>query len=246
VEEIQAKIVLEGKNLSGTSNQGTNATSGKYETATSATNLGCLTNTINTVIWDNSITGYSISPTDNIRIKVIANLRRLDATDNTQNILFVATYPAILSTVSNIGTTSTCSSPLQQPESATTVYNFCSQSIYTSSDRFLKTKRYEDLVKELENSERLSSKSEDDKDIQLYPNPTNDLITIDYILNKTSNVRISIVNSTGNNTRVILNEIREAGKHEQKINVGQYTSGLYILILEYNNVRVAKKFVVNN
>jgi hypothetical protein len=244
VEEIKAMIILEARQLVGGGDMGVNATTSKYEAAIPLVDFGCLTNTIRTVTWT-SLSTLTIPPSDNVRIKVIANLRRTDATTNTQNVLFVATFPATQTIVTNIGTVGSCTNPLQLPLTSSVVQNYCTSPAYLNSGRFPANRKYDDLVKELEASEQKYNKSNEDNDFSIYPNPVKGNTTIKYKLNYPSLVTISIVNSMGIKKQY-LTEVQDTGDHITNIDLSEYQPGIYIAILEINGSKKIERIIIQN
>lgn len=247
IQEIKAAIVIEAKNLGTTTNEGVNAITGSHQARFAYTDLGCLpTSTFKTGFTSTSTTISGPKTTfRRMYIKVTANLRRLDANDDTQNVLFVAIYPAESILVSSIPETSTCLTPLRQPETAATVQSYCSSPAYTGSSRFRKDKTYEELVSELEASERLSAVNEVSNtfEFEVYPNPTQSNAEISYSLSQNSFVELSVINSLGQR-KFLLQEQKEAGTHTFNMNLSNHQAGIYLCELTVNGKRVVKKLIV--
>lgn len=248
VQEIKATIVIEGKNMGGTWNEGVNAITGVNQSRFSYADLGCLpTTTFNSAY---SLPSTTISgPTTSFRriyIKITANLRRLDATDDTQNILFVAIYPAEPILVSSIPATSACTTPLRQPESKASVQSYCASSAYTSSSRFRKGRNYEDLVSQLENDERqkIVNDFSNTVGLEIYPNPVQNNVTINYFVSENSLVKISVVNSIGQEivSSVVM---KESGNHQEILNLLGYERGVYLCVVNVNGKRLSKRLIIN-
>lgn len=253
VQEIKAALVI-GSDQGGSWNsplgfkhfEGNDATTQELKFRTDYFDLNCLPQKIFTVYTVDPISPPQAGPTNNLKLKIMANLRRLDATDDTQNILFVATYQVSLNTVSNIGTVQSCTGIVQQPESATYIQNFCTSSTYTNSTRFLRIKGYDDLVKDLEESERINQTTETTNNITFFPNPVSKLGHIKYTVNKQGYVKITIINSLGLQNIILYSSSHEIGTYQFDLDVSHYKNGPYILIYEMNGERRTNKILIQN
>jgi hypothetical protein len=78
---------------------------------------------------------------------------------------------------------------------------------------------------------------------QNYPNPFNPSTTISFALEKGGNVRIIIYNSIGEEV-MLLNEEKEAGYHQQNINLNGFISGVYFYELRAGNFVQTKKMLL--
>ncbi len=82
--------------------------------------------------------------------------------------------------------------------------------------------------------------------ISIYPNPVNDITTVTFSLEKTSDVSIKVFNIMGTLVSSPVNgKTIFAGKGEAKINVSNFATGAYtVLISTSNGASLAKKIVV--
>ena len=77
----------------------------------------------------------------------------------------------------------------------------------------------------------------------VYPNPTSDLITIDYSLINYSNVKIQLINSLGENLFEYTNN-QTLGKYKLTIDVKKFTSGIYYLIFSDGSKTKHSKVII--
>lgn len=79
---------------------------------------------------------------------------------------------------------------------------------------------------------------------RVYPNPTESLIHMDYELMENTDVKISIINVSG---QVVYEEIKSQSKGVQKLSldISTYKDGYYFLILEINGGTIIEKFIKN-
>ncbi len=80
---------------------------------------------------------------------------------------------------------------------------------------------------------------------QNYPNPFNPTTTIAFDLNRSGDISLGIYNSRGELVRHIVNhEYRAAGAHSIDVDMSELPSGLYIAVLEQNNLRSSTKMTL--
>jgi hypothetical protein len=79
---------------------------------------------------------------------------------------------------------------------------------------------------------------------QNYPNPFNPITTIGFGLQYKSNVKITILNSIGEEIAVLLNEEREPGFHEVEFNAVTLPSGIYFYQLIAGNYIETRKMIL--
>ena len=76
---------------------------------------------------------------------------------------------------------------------------------------------------------------------QNYPNPFNPVTTIQYILNKTDNVELTVYDILGNELLTLVNEIQSPGNYNVKFDAADYSSGIYMYKLKSGNNILTKK-----
>lgn len=81
-------------------------------------------------------------------------------------------------------------------------------------------------------------------DINLYPNPANDLITLDLALEQAQALEVQIYNSIGQ--QIWTNSLPSAEQHRLPISVAAYSSGLYFLQISSEQGQITKRFVIEN
>jgi hypothetical protein len=80
----------------------------------------------------------------------------------------------------------------------------------------------------------------------IYPNPTTGETTINYLLPSSSQIKIELYNSIGENIGVLKNEKQQAGNHQLKINLHNkvYPKGIYFVKMMVDGKVYLKKLVV--
>ncbi len=79
---------------------------------------------------------------------------------------------------------------------------------------------------------------------QIYPNPFNPIITIDYGLKQNSDIKISIYNINGRLITTLINEFQIAGYHSIIWDASSYSSGIYFLNISSDETFETKKMVL--
>ena len=79
---------------------------------------------------------------------------------------------------------------------------------------------------------------------QNYPNPFNPITNIRFDIPISSNVKISVYNTLGQQIAIILNEMKTAGFYEVKYDASALSSGVYYYRIEAGNYLQTKKMVL--
>lgn len=79
---------------------------------------------------------------------------------------------------------------------------------------------------------------------QNYPNPASGISVIDYSIGKMQPVKISLYNLSGKRVGLLVDEIKQAGKHSLLFDASLYQNGIYFYTLETDNHRITKKMVI--
>lgn len=79
---------------------------------------------------------------------------------------------------------------------------------------------------------------------QNYPNPFNPTTTIKYAVPKTSLVRITVYDLTGQEVATLVNEVKEVGTYEIKFDARNLASGVYLYRMVADNFTSVRKFNV--
>jgi Secretion system C-terminal sorting domain len=245
VVEINAALSIDGKFNCGDflNFEGYNPNNSSFQSRTNYVNLSCMRQQIYKAPFHAGLaylnsTNPVESPGDNVRVKFMVRLRRLNATTNTQDILLAVTYPAQLEISTNLGTVTACSNTLvQQPEAAGVVHSFC-QSTYASSNRFLKAD-IDNNIDPLNNSN-----SQNFSAFKVYPTITKNVLNVSYSLKTGGLVNISIRNSVGQLIQTLQNKVVSAGSFSFQSNLNNLNSGMYFISFTAENRVVTKKFVV--
>ncbi len=77
----------------------------------------------------------------------------------------------------------------------------------------------------------------------LYPNPFNSTTRLEYSLNRTSRLNISIYNVNGQLIKSVYHGIQTEGKHSQSLKSGNISSGTYFLVAEVNGKFSTEKMI---
>jgi len=68
-----------------------------------------------------------------------------------------------------------------------------------------------------------------------YPNPTSELLTIEYVLNKDNYTSIYISDIVGKKVKTVCNEMQTKGQFRKQINLSDLSPGSYIIIVQMAN-----------
>jgi hypothetical protein len=79
---------------------------------------------------------------------------------------------------------------------------------------------------------------------QNYPNPFNPVTTIGFGVQNKSNVRITILNTIGEEVAILLNEEREAGYHQVEFNAVNFPSGVYFYRIQSGDFVQTRKMIL--
>ncbi|HEY6907157.1 MAG TPA: T9SS type A sorting domain-containing protein, partial [Ignavibacteriaceae bacterium] len=79
---------------------------------------------------------------------------------------------------------------------------------------------------------------------QNFPNPFNPTTTIEYGLQTKSNVKITVLNSIGQEVALLVNESKEAGYHQVQFNAVNMPSGVYFYRIQAGNFTDTKKMIL--
>jgi hypothetical protein len=80
--------------------------------------------------------------------------------------------------------------------------------------------------------------------LQNYPNPFNPGTTIKFVINKKSNVTLTIFNSIGEDVLTLVNEEKVVGNYEVNFNASGFTSGIYYYKLQTDDFAQTKKMIL--
>ena len=82
-------------------------------------------------------------------------------------------------------------------------------------------------------------------EINLYPNPVKDNLTIELGLNEVSNVEVYVTNMLGNMVSVIANQEMNSGGYQLQWKTNNIPNGIYLLNIRTENSLEVKKLIVN-
>ncbi|MCX6294689.1 MAG: T9SS type A sorting domain-containing protein, partial [Bacteroidetes bacterium] len=88
------------------------------------------------------------------------------------------------------------------------------------------------------------SENSNTSSLSVYPNPTTNKFTVDFMLSKASPVKINVMNISG---QIVYTEEIEAlpGNNKKEISLSKNASGIYYLQLITNNEVINKKIIKN-
>ena len=79
---------------------------------------------------------------------------------------------------------------------------------------------------------------------QNYPNPFNPITTIDYSINKASNVQLKLFNSLGEEMTLLVDEFQYPGSYSVKLEMEKISSGVYYYKLITEDFTATKKMIL--
>ena len=85
-----------------------------------------------------------------------------------------------------------------------------------------------------------------EKSITTFPNPATENITIGYQLTVPGNVAMYLYDNYGNELKFFNNCRYSSGKHQYKLNISEYSSGIYFIRIVSGTNTFTKKFIVTN
>lgn len=77
--------------------------------------------------------------------------------------------------------------------------------------------------------------------INLFPNPSNNLINLEIVLKNNADIKITILNTLGQ--KLYSKKINNLSKHTEHININQFADGIYYIEMELNNQIEMLKFL---
>ncbi|MFA7287971.1 MAG: alpha-amylase family glycosyl hydrolase, partial [Melioribacteraceae bacterium] len=80
--------------------------------------------------------------------------------------------------------------------------------------------------------------------MQNYPNPFNPETTIQYKLNKESNVTLKVYDILGRELVTLIDEFKSAGNHKINFNAHSFASGIYFYQLQTDSKQIMKKMIL--
>jgi len=80
--------------------------------------------------------------------------------------------------------------------------------------------------------------------VQVYPNPATDIITVDFVLNQTSDVSINITDVTGKVINAGTNLSGKKGANSTSISTTNFDAGVYFVNVNLNNEIIIKKITI--
>lgn len=81
--------------------------------------------------------------------------------------------------------------------------------------------------------------------MKLYPNPVDDYVILDYVLDKSSTINVSIFDLTGRDIGSVINENKVPGHYVRKVTLDKYNlkTGIYFISIKVNNDIYIKKLL---
>jgi hypothetical protein len=81
---------------------------------------------------------------------------------------------------------------------------------------------------------------------QNYPNPTNSMTAIEYILPEAGQVSIVLYDLLGQKVAELENNSKGSGLHKLEFNTATLAPGMYVYTLRFNNMQVSKRMTVTH
>ncbi len=123
------------------------------------------------------------------------------------------------------------------PASSARVYEFCNTGSYSTNQsrnaRIQQSENFED-----ENDEFL------DKKFSAFPNPSTGKVSFRYYIEAPSQVRLSLINTTGSVVATPVDAYQEAGAYEMSYDASNLPAGIYVYTLETNKGKETKRLVI--
>ena len=79
--------------------------------------------------------------------------------------------------------------------------------------------------------------------LNIYPNPTQDNVTINYSLGNASDVTIEVMDVTGKVVSTLNEGVQANGGHQVSLESASFESGVYYVTIVTNDSKMTKKFV---
>jgi len=80
-------------------------------------------------------------------------------------------------------------------------------------------------------------------DIEIYPNPARNELTINYELNKSAIVNINLINMQGKQYKALNKESNAIGKQTEKLDISHLPQGIYFVRMQEGNKIITKKII---
>ncbi len=77
-----------------------------------------------------------------------------------------------------------------------------------------------------------------------YPNPSSDFLNIDMLVTNLGNLKIQVISQSGQYIATVCDETAELGTKQFKVNLNNYSSGTYYLVINNGKNNSIRKFVV--
>ncbi len=89
-----------------------------------------------------------------------------------------------------------------------------------------------------------NGKIEKELELQVFPNPTTRRVNIQYTISVQSDIELTIYDVTGARKKSIQHEAQPSGWYQEKLDIRNFTSGVYFIVLRQGNDKVSKKFLL--
>lgn len=81
--------------------------------------------------------------------------------------------------------------------------------------------------------------------VSLYPNPSNGVVNVNYVLTTAQNVRISLFNLVGEEVAILANNFQVAGEHRVQSDFSELASGIYLLQMQNQAGQITRRLIID-
>jgi hypothetical protein len=78
----------------------------------------------------------------------------------------------------------------------------------------------------------------------VYPNPTEDYVTVKFEVKEYGNVRLSVYGVDGKEYKVMVNDKMPQGDYQYSTNLGYLPSGVYMAVLKRSDIQLTSKIIL--
>jgi hypothetical protein len=83
------------------------------------------------------------------------------------------------------------------------------------------------------------------KEYNIYPNPIDKILIIDFYLNIPQSISISIDDISGKTTQLLKNTLLSVGQHHYSFPLRNFTDGMYYVNIKSEKINISEKIIIN-